>query len=215
MPPDQAAGLRRRNRDRPLRCSHCFFEQADSTLELARALHRLGQRCLLVDLHGRLFAESAPRSLFDWRQQLERGQLNVLPLACGDGWHAPGARADEPALRRLAQAYDQLVFDVAPEADAPEWMANARHTVLLEVRAAAASMLRAYALLKTLSAIPDRPDLHLLGDAAACGQVRAAASHFLPPSFVRAVRDAVPQDDAISVLAVRMTGWETGVAARH
>jgi hypothetical protein len=106
MPADQAAGLRRRS-DRQLpRCVHCFFDSAASISRLANALHRHGRISLLVDMHGRTVADSPTRNLFDWRQQIARGQLQLHPMPYGDAWHAPGVRADEPALRRAAHGYD-------------------------------------------------------------------------------------------------------------
>ncbi|MDQ1315942.1 MAG: hypothetical protein QG662_2051 [Pseudomonadota bacterium] len=209
MAADQAAGLRRRRGRQPLRCIHCFFDSVESTRNLARALHRRGWTSLLVDPLGRACADAPARSLFDWRQQLARGQLHTVPLPCCDGWHAPGVRADEPGLGDVAQNYDCLVFDA--DANAPEWapMPGAAQTLVIEANAAHASLLRAYALIKTLARLPGASgNVVLLGDAAACDRLRAACERFLDPSFGPCIHSVAHEDDAFSALAVRMADAE-------
>ena len=215
MSADQAAGLRRRSARQPLRCIHCFFDAAESSTRLAHALHQRGWVSLLIDTRGRVFADSPTRSLFDWRQQLARQQLHTLPMAYGDGWYAPGVRADEPALTTIAQRYDCIVFDAS--LNAPEWVTlpGAAQILIIEVNARHASTLHGYALLKTLSHLGSRVSVGLLGDAAACDQLQAACKQFLDPSFTQAVYSVAHEHDAFAALAVRMTGEEASLAARY
>lgn len=214
MPADQASGLRRRSAAQPLRCIHGFFHSPDSTIRLAQALHRHGWTSLLVDTGGRVFADAPTRSLFDWRQQLTRQQLHTQAMSCGDGWHAPGLKADEPALRAIALRYDCLLFDASP--DAPDWLPlpDTVQTLILEVDAAHASMLQAYRLLKTLAHRENPVGIGLLGDVAACDRLRAACQAFLGPAFGQTVHSVAHEDDAFAALAVRMAGEETGLTAR-
>jgi hypothetical protein len=211
---DQAAGLRRRSALQPMRCIHVFFDSAASTLCLAHALHQRGWTSLLVDAGGRQFAESSTRSLFDWRQQLSRGQLLTLPMQYGDGWHAPGLQAGEPTLRAIAQRYDCLLFDAS--LDAPDWqpLSDTEQMLVLEVQAGQESMQRGYALLKTVSHLGSRVRIALLGDAAACEHLQAACARFLEPSFLQAILNVAHEDDAFAALALKMTDGETGLTAR-
>jgi hypothetical protein len=214
VPVDQAAGLRRRSAAQPLRCIHGFFHSPDSTIRLAQALHRHGWASLLVDTGGRVFADAPTRSLFDWRQQLTRQQLHTQAMSCGDGWHAPGLKANEPALRAIALRYDCLLFDVSP--DAPDWLPlpDTVQTLVLEVNPAHESILQAYRLLKTLAHGENPVGIGLLGDAAACDHLQAACLAFLGPAFGQTVHSVANEDDAFAALAVRMAGEETGVTAR-
>ena len=214
VPADQAAGLRRRRAQQPPHCIHCFFDAAESTPRLAQALHRRGWTSLLIDACGRVFAD-APRSLFGWAQQLERGQLHTLPMPYGEGWYAPGIRGDEPALMAAAQDHDCVVFDVRP--NAPDWtpLPGAARFVILEVNATHASTLQGYALLKTLAHSGASISIGLLGDAAACDHLLAACGRFLNPAFTRAVYSVAHEDDAFAALAVRMAHEETGLTARY
>jgi hypothetical protein len=215
MAADQAAGLRRRSARQPLRCLHVFFDAPESISQLAQALHRGGWTSLLVDTRGRVLADSPTRSLFDWRQQLARGQLHTLPMPYGDAWHAPGLRADEPALAAVAQRYDCLLLDAS--LDAPDWapLPGATRYLVLELNASRASMLQGYALLKTLASQGDCAWVGLLGDAAACDRLQAACTQFLDPSFTRDICSVAHEADAIAALAVRMAGEETGPTARY
>ena len=209
MAADQAAGLRRRSGRQAVRCIHGFFDSAESAPRLAQALHQCGWTALLVDSCGRIFADSSTRSLFDWRQQLARGQVYTLPLPYGDGWHAPGARADEPALVRVAHGYDCVVFDAGPNAANLAPMPGAAHAMVIEVKAAHESMQRGYALLKTLSHSHEVPRIGLVGDPVSCNHVRAACAHFLGPRFAQAIYSSAYEGDAFVELAVRMAGEET------
>jgi hypothetical protein len=209
MLPDQAAGLRRRRGSGLLpRCLHVFFDSPDSTRRLLGALQRCGLRALLVDAQGRLLADSPARSLFDWRQQLARGTLQALPMPHGEGWHAPGVRADAPGLAEIAQGYDLLVFDEGPGVRMP----GGARSVVVEVAAENASLRRAYALLKTLFQREGRAGVVLLGEPAACDRVRAACAQFLDARFAEAILGARHEDDAFIALAVRMADEETGRA---
>jgi hypothetical protein len=208
MPADQAAGLRRRSALHLPRCIHCCFDSASSISRLAAALHRHGWASLLVDMHGRLDADSPTRSLFDWRQQIARGQLQLQAMPYGDVWHAPGVRADEPALRRAAHGYDLVLFDGAPGGTELFLMSDAAHALIVEVQPTHESMLRAYTLLKSLSHVGGAYGVGLLGDAAACDQVMSACGHFLDPGFGQAIFSVAHEDDAFARLAVRMAGEE-------
>jgi hypothetical protein len=212
VPPDQAAGLRRRRAGRSPRCLHTFLGSADSTRKLLEALHRSGLRTLLIDTTGRGVADSSARSLFGWRQQLARGQLQILPMPYGDGWHAPGARADAPGLAELAQGYDLLVFDEGV-GETAAGMPGAARTAIVELAAANGSLQRGYALLKTLFHQAERTDIVLLGESAACDRVRAACAQFLDAGFAQAIFSAAHEDDAFAALAVRMADEETGRAS--
>jgi hypothetical protein len=214
VPADQAAGLRRRRAQQPPPCVHCFFDTADSTPRLAQALHRRGRTSLLIDACGRVFSD-APRSLFDWKQQLERGQLHTLPMPYGEGWYAPGIQGDEPALMAAARGHDCVVFDARP--DAPDWtpLPGTARFVILEVNALPASILQGYALLKTLAGSGAPISVGLLGNAAACDHLQAACGRFLDPAFTRAVYSVAHEDDAFAALAVRMAHEETGLMARY
>lgn len=209
VPIDQAAGLRRRNTQQPVRCIHCFFDAAASSIQLMQALHRLGQTALLVDMRGRLFGDAPTRSLFDWRQQLERGQLNTLPQAYGDGWYAPGLRVDAPGLGQAMHAYDCVVFDAGPIDRNASLLPGGLNDVIIEIQPATDSVQRAYSLVKTLAHEGNNLRVALFGDAAACDQVHAACRHFLEQCFAQAVYSVAHEDDAFALLAVRMAGEET------
>ncbi len=208
MPPDQAAGLRRRRGGLLPRCLHVFFDAPESTHRLLAALQRIGLRTLLVDVQGRLLADSPARSLFDWRQQLVRGTLQPLPMPHGEGWHAPGVRADAPGLAEIAQGYDLLVFDEGLGVRIP----GGARSVVVEVAAGEASLQRVYAFLKTLFHRGSAPGVVLLGAPDACDRVRAACARFLDPRFAEGIVSARHEDDAFVALAVRMADEETGRA---
>ena len=218
MPADQAAGLRRhacssgRGARQPLRCITCFSDSVDSSVRLAHALHQIGRVPLLVDTQGRLFADSSPRSLFDWKHQLERRQLHTLPQAYGAGWYAPGIRADEPALSGMANGYDHVIFDAGRGADLA-LLPGAVHTAVMDLRRTDDSMLHAYAVLKTLACSGSAVSVGLLGDRFACDHVRAAGCRFLERRFAHAIFSVANEDDAFAALAVRMADEETSLTA--
>ncbi len=209
MPADQAAGLRRRSARQPASCIHCFFEASFSSTQLMSALHQLGQVSLLVDMRGRLFTDSSPRSLFDWNQQLERNHLNTLPQAYGDGWYAPGLTMDAPNLPRFLQGYDSVVFDAGPVANELALLPGMPSHVIIEVHPTGDSMQRAYSMLKTLFQAGNALSVGLLGEASACNHVQAACCHFLEQSFTRIFYSVVNEDGAFAALAVRMADEET------
>lgn len=215
MQADQAAGLRRRRTEQPLHCIYCFLDSADHTLQLMQTLHQRGETALLVDTRGRLFGHYSTRSLFDWKQQLERGQLQTLPLAQGRGWYAPGVSATEPALRKAAQAYDHVVFDLERAGDELALMPDAVQTVLMEIHATEESKQRTYRLIKTLAHSRTGFSVGLMGDPAACEQIRMAARHFLEPSLVQAIYNLAQEGDAFAALAVRMCAEEASLATRY
>jgi hypothetical protein len=211
---DQAAGLRRRKARQPLRCIHCFFESADASTRLAQALHRLGRSVLLIDLNGRLFDAAATRSLFDWRRQLERGQLYTLPQAYGGGWHAPGMQADEAGLLDRLSGYDPVLFDAGRPDAVPGLLAGAVHDAVVETGRSDESMRYAYALVKTLMHRGGVSRIGLLGDAGACEQVQAACCHFIGQAMAHVLFNAAREDAPFAALAVRMASDETRLAAR-
>ena len=212
MAADQAAGLRRRRTRQSAPCIHLFSESADFSVYLAQALHQLGRESLLVDMQVRLFADSPACILFDWKRQLERGQLQTLPQTYGKGWYAPGMRADEPALSGMMNGYDHVIFDMVWGADLA-LLPDAAHTVVMEVRRTDESMRHAYAVLKTLACMGRAVSVGLLGDRFACDHVRAAACRFLEQRFAHAIFSVANEDDAFAALAVRMANEETSLTA--
>lgn len=205
MPVDQAAGLRRRSAWQPLRCIHCFFDTADASSRLARALRQHGWTVLLIDSSGRLFPGAATRSLFDWRRQLASGSLSLLPQGYGDDWHAPGVPADAAGLPAVAQRYDCVLFDAVANAQELTLMPDAANSLAIEVDATHAVLQHRYALLKTLARTGDRPSAGLLGDPAACAQLEAACGHFLGEAAMK-IYSVAGEDDAFLALAARMAG---------
>lgn len=170
---------------------------------------------LLVDAQERLFSALTTRNLFDWRRQLERGQLLTLPLPYGDGWRAGGVSADEPALSIAARRYDVVLFDTAVEDRELAAMPGATLAAAVEVHASADSLRHAYRVVKTLAQLPAVSGVGLLGDPAGCARVLAASSAFLAPAFSETVYSAAGEDDAFAALAVRMIAEETSLTARY
>lgn len=210
---DQAAGLRRRSTAQQARHLLVYSDAAECVIRLARALRERGRHTLVVDAGARLFGDAPARPLFDWRQQLARGRLHTIPLAGGEGWHAPGARADEVMRHAALQGYDTVLFDTDEAAGASSLPA-APGAVIIEVHAAHASLFRAYGIVKSLAHVGAGGPIGLLGDAAACERVRAACGHFLGERVQERVYSAAQEDDAFAALAVRMAGEETSASAR-
>lgn len=175
-------------------------------------MHRIGQSVLLADASGRLFAGASPRSLFDWKHQLERRQLQTLPQRFGDGWYAPGVNVDDPVLPVVASDYDQVILDRGWDGDLAV-LPGVVHVVVIAIERSGESMQRAYAVLKTLACSPHAVSVSLLGEPAACDHVLAAASRFLDPRFAQSIFNAEEEDDAFAALAVRIAGEETGPTA--
>jgi hypothetical protein len=171
---------------------------------LAQTLHQRGETILLVDARGRLFGDAPMRNLFDWKHQLERGQLHTLPLAHGKGWHAPGVAADEPALRHAAHGYDHVVFDTVLSGGELVLMPDVVQTVLMDVHPTHESKLRAYTLIKTLANARVSFSVGLLGDTDACDHVRVACCHFLDQRLAQAIYRVAQEGDAFAALAGRM-----------
>ncbi|MEW5966566.1 MAG: hypothetical protein AB1720_06145 [Pseudomonadota bacterium] len=210
MAADQAAGLRRRQAGRPARSIHCVSALPAASQRLLDALARQGRRTLLIDVQGRQFAGQV-RSLFDWRQQLARGQLQTLALPGGDGWHAPGIEADAPELAVLAAHYDCLVFDHPLESDKVAVPLAGRHILVLDV--AQAQLKPAYRLLKTLAHHDCDAAILLLGEAAACARLEAACRQFLDGRGAQRIGSLAHETDAFAALASRMAEEETGPRA--
>jgi len=177
-------------------------------MRLARALHHIGRTSLLIDMQGRLFASSSPRSLFDWKHQLERRQLHTLPQAYCEAWYAPGMRADEPVLSDMVGSYDDVIFDAEWECADLALPPDVVHTVVMEIRRTDESMRKAYAVLKTLTRSGVACRTGLLGDRLACDHVQAAACHFLGQEVAHAIFNVANENDAFAALAVRMADEE-------
>ncbi|MFH1820207.1 MAG: hypothetical protein ABIK08_14870 [Pseudomonadota bacterium] len=175
---------------------------------MAHALYQLGRAPLLIDTRGRLFASSSPRSLFDWKHQLERRQLHTLPQAYGEAWYAPGMRGDEPALSDMMGSYDDVVFDLEWECADLALPPDVVHTVVMEIRRTDESMRKAYAVLKTLARSGVAFRTGLLGDRHACDHVLAAGRHFLGQAVAHAIFNVANENDAFAALAVRMADEE-------
>ena len=209
MSVDQAAGLRRRTTSQQVRCIHCFFDAPTASARLAQALHELGQVCLLVDQHGRLFSASATRSLFDWEHQLTHKQLNTFPQIYGDGWLAPGLRLDTTGLHVAWQAYDFVILDAGPITNTFMLVQDTHNSVIVEVQPGIDSAQRVFRLLKTLSQEERPMSIGLLGDTTNCDQVLAACRHFIEQNFTQTVYSVALETDAFAALAVRMVHEET------
>lgn len=214
MPADQAAGLRRRvcpagqGGRQPLRYIHSISDSPNPGVRLAHALYQLGRIPLLIDTQGRLFASSSPRSLFDWRHQLERRQLHTLPQAYCEAWYAPGVRADEPALFGMVGGYDDVIFDSEWDCADLALLPDVAHTVVMEIGRTDESMRNAYAVFKTLARSGVAFQAGLLGDRLACDHVQAAGRHFLGHEVVHAIFNLANENDAFAALAVRMADEE-------
>lgn len=210
MPADQAAGLRRRQ----AAVSQIVYVVSDTTSTasaLAQALLQRGLTPLLVDARDRLFDTTAAHTLFDWSQQLARGQLLTLPLVNVTGWHAPGCRANVPGLAQATRHFDALIFDctlaeiASPASGTREW-------ALLSVQPD--TLPSVYALLKT-RALRGEIGCVLTGDAASCARVREACGRFLGPAAAAMVSSLHDEVDAIAALAVRMAHEEPGCQSRY
>lgn len=209
MQPDQAAGLRRRRTAQPGPYLSCFFESPSSVVRLAEAFHDRGLDVLLIDGLGRQFADAPARSLFDWAQQLARGQLHTLPQPYGDGWFAPGVRLDAPGLGEALARWDCVLFDAGPLRDALAFAPHARQTCVVSVDPDIASLQRAYRLLKAVSHADNNATVFLLGEAENCATVLAACRRFLEQDVIRRVNHLAPDDTAFARLAGKMAHEET------
>jgi len=215
VPADQAAGLRRlRHAQAPI-CITCFLNRAAATQALLRALSVLGKRILLVDMDGRHLAVSRTQSLFDWRQQLQRRQLQGLPLPHGEGLYAPAAQGGDAEILEAAQAYDCVVFDAGVLSSSLALASGTRQTLVLQVDATAGSLALGYALLKTLHASDNASDVLLYGAASACTRLTQAARHFLGEAMARRIWAAAEEDEHFAALAARIAAEETGHQARE
>lgn len=211
---DQADGLRRRNAGNALHAIHCRFEGAGDAARLAAALAAHGCKSLLIDASGRLLADAAPRPLFDWRAQLARGELAVMPAAFGAIWHASGFQDDTPLLLEAARSYDLLLIDNAVDAQVRPTLSAVRQDHVVSVGGSDASRLAAYAVLKTFAAQHESGRIFLLGDAAAQERVHAACRRFLDDAFCQRLERVAGERDEFATLAVRMLCEETGARAR-
>ena len=215
MPADQAAGLRRLREAQPPICITCFLDRAASTQALLRALSALGKRILLVDMDGRHLAVSRTRSLFDWRQQLQRRQLHGLPLPHGEGVYAPGAQGGDAGILEAAYAYDCVVFDAGALSSSLALATGRKQTLVVQVDVTADSLALAYSLLKTLHSSDNAPDVLLCGAASACARLTQAARHFLGEAMARRMWAAAEEDEHFAALAARIAAEETGHQARE
>lgn len=211
---DQAAGLRRRSAGHRLYAVHCRLAGGEDAARLAAALAVRGRTSLLVDTSGRLSAGAATQPLFDWREQLARGELAPLPAAFGAIWHAPGLQDDTLLLRAAARDYDLLLIDAAVDAEALLTLSGVRQDYVVAVGETEASRLAAYALLKTLASQADVGRVFLLGDTVAQERVYAACRRFLDDAFCQRIERVAEDGDEFATLAVRMVREETSACAR-
>lgn len=215
MPVDQAAGLRRQRQAQSPTCISCFFSQAASTQLLMRALEGLGKRVLLVDTAGSQLAASRTQSLFDWRQQLQRGQLQGLPLPHGEGLFAPGAEAGDPAIIQAATTYDCVLFDAGRITHSVALALGQAQMLLLQVEDMPPSLGLSYALLKALHATGNPSTILLCGSPSARTRVMSAVRHFLGAAMARRIWAAEDEDEHFIALAARIAAEETGHQARE
>ena len=215
MPADQAAGLRRLRQAQTPICVTCFLARAASTQALLRALSGLGKRILLVDMDGRHLAVSRTQSLFDWRQQLQRRQLQGLPLPHGEGMYAPGAQGGDAEILEAAFAYDCVLFDAGVLSSSLALATGRKQMLVLQVDATADSLALGYSLLKTLHSSGNASDVLLYGAASACIRLTQAARHFLGEETARRMWAAAAEDEHFAALAARIAAEETGHQARE
>lgn len=126
-----------------------FARRVEASFELAHALAPDGA-CLIVDVCGRLAAQTPVRPLQDWRQQLRTGQLRGVAWRGVELVLASGALAGDAGLCRAARGYRWLVFDAGmPAAGAGLTLADAAHTLVIDA-ASTSDAGRAYALVRAL-----------------------------------------------------------------
>lgn len=213
MPPDQATGLRRRSGQTPC-VLHCFSLATTTGERLGAALHRYGWRVLRIETGARHSAPTAAHSLFDGPQQLARGQLNVLAMAHGDVWLAPGLRMDAAGIAAVAARYDAVLLDADFTCDAWVPLPGAENHVIIDAPTEVRALQRAFRLLKTVALCQPGSKVSLIGDAFACGRLREAGSRFLDIAFARKVLCFAEEVEPFAALAARMAGEEKGRSAR-
>lgn len=215
MPADQAAGLRRLRQAQAPICITCFLDGAAATQALLRALSVLGKRVLLVDMDGRHLAATRTRSLFDWRQQLQRRRLQALPLPHGEGLYAPGAQGGDAEILDAGHAYDCVVFDAGAMSASLDLATGRTQILVLQLDATADSIALAYSLLKTLHATDNASNVLLCGPPSACIRLTQAARHFLGDAMAGRIWTAAEEDEHFAALAARIAAEETGHQARE
>lgn len=182
---------------------------------LAAAFHRCGWRVLRVDTIDRLLAQVPARSLFDWRQQLARGRFNVLSVAHGDVWPAPGLKVDAPGFATVAARYDVVVLDTDFARDTWVPMPGADNCVVIDVPVDAQALRQAFRLIKTLCHRQPDCAVSLIGDPLACRRLQEAATRFLDATFARTLFCPGEEVEPFAALAARMAGEEKGRSARR
>ena len=208
MRADQAAGLRRMRHAQSPTCISIFFAEPAAVFLLMQALHGHGKALLLVDTIGRQGVSARTRSLFDWRRQVEKMQLLIVPLAHGDGLSAEGAAAGEVAVIGAAGAYDIILFDAGPVGAAVNLAHGVTQHLLLQVNDDAQSLERAYALLKSLPLLGHTGDVLLSGSPGACQRLITAARHFLGEQTSSRIWTAGGDDPHFVALAARIAAEE-------
>lgn len=214
MSSDQAAGLRRRAGAVP-RCIHCFSSTGATGVRLAEALRPYDWNVLRVDTIARAPGQVPARSLFDWRLQLARAQVSLLPTAYGDAWHAPGGQADVLEFATLARQYDAVLLDADSRCHAWKPMPGADNRIVIELAADTAALRQAYALLKTLCSEQAGCEVSLVGDGLACRRLQDAVRRFLDVSCTQTLSCFAHEVEPFAALAIRMAGEEKGRRARH
>lgn len=214
MQGDQAAGLRRMRHAQSPTCISIFFTEPAAVLLLMQALNGQGKAPLLVDTIGRQGVSAGTRSLFDWRRQVEKMQLLIVPLAHGDGFSAEGAAAGEPAIVGAAGAYDVVLFDAGPVGAAVNLAYGVSQHLLLQVGDDARSLEGGYSLLKSRPLVGHTGEVLLSGSPSACQRLIAAARHFLGEQTASRIWTAGSDDPHFVALAARIAAEEAGRQAR-
>ena len=182
MPPDQAAGLRRRCAALTL-----LSPRREAACELAAALGATGARVLVVVECG---ARDKVSPLFDWRSLLARGGLPGVADGACERIAAPGCAAGEPALLDAARGWHWLVFDGGWPLALP--LAGLDQRFVIEA-AAPPTWRQAYAYASSLWRLGARIDLVGEGADAACD------------AALRFHGVALPANAHFAALAARMT----------
>jgi hypothetical protein len=185
-----------------------------AALRLTAALHQQGWRVLRVEAARMRSTQHPVRSLFDWPQQLARGRLDVLEMAHGDVWRAPGLEADAAGFAAATARYEIVLRDADLACEAWTPMPAAANHLVLEVPGEPQALLQAFRLLKTVSRGLPACGVSLVGDALACSRLREAGSRFLDAAFMRALACFSEEVEPFAALAARMAGEEKGRSAR-
>lgn len=179
MQADQAAGLRNRQRRADTRAMTLTDTPADIALRLAQALLASGQKVLLIDSLGRHPPTRNTHFLFGWQQQLAQRRLQTWLVAGVDVLHAPGALAGDPTIVQASANYQVVLFD-GYKLENDVALAPHPQQLLVALDGQANTLMRAYALIKTLHQHKLEWRVILVGEAALAERLSAAVAYFLP-----------------------------------